>query len=101
MVEPSQVLHGRAEILAGFIGLSAYDATTHFNGQHTVVIAGDNATAETYCLAHHLFADDDGVRTLLVMSVRYLDVFVREADGWLITDRQIVIDWTDRRPSMP
>jgi SnoaL-like domain len=28
-----------------------YDATTHFNGQSTITLDGDHATAETDCLA--------------------------------------------------
>ena len=70
------MLAGRAEHIEGFKGLSQYVATTHFNGQSTVVLDGDQAAAESYCLAHHLFETDQG-RSLIVMSIRYEDSFVK------------------------
>lgn len=98
--EPAQVLSGRAELEAGFSGLSAYRATTHFIGQSTITIDGDTATGETYCLAHHLH-DVDGVRTLLVMSIRYQETIERVDGHWLFSERGFIIDWTDSRPSNP
>ncbi|MER7890857.1 nuclear transport factor 2 family protein [Micromonospora sp. NPDC094482] len=98
--EPTQVLTGRNELAAAFGGLAAYDRTTHFNGQSTVNLDGDRATGETYCLAHHLWTED-GRRTLMVMSIRYRDTFVRQGDRWLFAERQLITDWVDRRPSTP
>ncbi|UVK38823.1 nuclear transport factor 2 family protein [Mesorhizobium sp. AR10] len=37
-----------------FADLNRYQATTHFNGQSIVRLSGDRATAESYCIAHHL-----------------------------------------------
>jgi uncharacterized protein (TIGR02246 family) len=93
-----QVLTGRAELEDAFAALRNYEATTHFNGQHTVTLDGDRATGETYCLAYHLWASD-GQRTLMIMSIRYLDAFVRRDGQWLFAERQLITDWTDRRLS--
>ena len=96
--EAVQVLTGRAELAAACEALRAYDATTHFNGQHTVTVDGDRATGETYCLAYHLWTSG-GQRTLMIMSIRYLDAFIRQDGQWLFAERQLITDWTDRRLS--
>ncbi len=96
--EPVQVVSGRAELEAAFDALRSYEATTHFNGQHTVTVDGDRATGETYCLAYHLWTSS-GQRTLMIMSIRYLDAFVRQDGRWLFAERQLITDWTDRRLS--
>ena len=96
--EPVQVLTGRAELAAAFEALRSYEATTHFNGQHTVTIDGDRATGETYCLAYHLWTSG-GQRTLMIMSIRYLDAFIRQDGQWLFAERRLITDWTDRRLS--
>lgn len=96
--EPVQRLQGRAELAEALKVLETYDATTHFNGQSTITLDGDRATAETYCLAHHLWVED-GQRTLMVMSIRYFDRFVRQDGEWLFAERQLIADWTDKRPS--
>jgi SnoaL-like domain len=98
--QPAQVLTGRAQHIEGFGTLSQYAATTHFNGQSTVTLDGDQATGETYCLAHHLLETDEG-RTLIVMSIRYEDTFVKHDGTWLFAERKLIIDWTDTRPSQP
>jgi hypothetical protein len=38
---------------------------------------------------------------LMVMSIRYHDVFVRQDDQWLFADRRLIVDWVDQRPSAP
>ena len=98
--QPVQVLTGRAEHMEGFKGLSQYAATTHFNGQSSVIVDGDRASAESYCLAHHLLETDEG-RSLLVMSIRYEDTVVKRNGDWFFAERKLVIDWTDARPSQP
>jgi hypothetical protein len=94
---PLRERHGRAEISAAMERLRRYDVTTHFLGQQTVTIDGDRANGETYCLAHHL-ADQDGRRINTVMSIRYLDSYVRTAEGWLIDERRLALDWVEDRP---
>lgn len=99
--EPTQELHGRDSLAPVFDNLNAYDVTTHFNGQSTVVLEGDRATGESYCIAHHL-SDVDGQRTLMIASIRYIDEFAKQADGrWLFAQRRLMVDWTETRPSNP
>ena len=68
------------------------------HGQSTVTVDGDRATGETYCLAHHLWTEE-GRRTLMVMSIRYHDTFVRQGGRWFFAERRLITDWVDRRPS--
>jgi hypothetical protein len=98
--EPAQVLNGRDELAAAVGVLRNYEKTTHFNGQTTLTIDGDRATGESYCLAHHLWTEE-GQRTLMVMSIRYHDTFVRQGGRWFFAERQLIVDWVDRRPSTP
>ena len=96
--EPAQILTTRAQHVEGFSGLSKYAATTHFNGQFTITLDGDRATGEGYCLAHHLL-EAEGGRTLIVMSIRYEDAYVKQSGAWLFAERRLIITWTDTRPS--
>jgi hypothetical protein len=98
--EAVQRLQGHAELAEAFKDLDNYAVTTHFNGQSTITLDGDQASGETYCLAHHIWTEN-GHRTLLVISIRYVDQFVREDGMWRFSDRQVIIDWTDQRPSSP
>jgi hypothetical protein len=99
--EPAQVLTGQAEHTEGFrSGLAPYAATMHFNGQSSITFDGDQATGESYCLAHHLLETDEG-RTLLVLFIRYEDSFVKCDGTWRFAERKLLIDWSDSRPSHP
>ena len=62
---------------------------------------GDRATGESYCLAHHLSTSDDGQRTLMIASIRYLDEFVKEDGDWFFAERRLMVDWTETRQSTP
>jgi hypothetical protein len=95
--DPVQHLRSRAEMVEAFAVLNQYDATTHFNGQSTIDIDGDTASGERYCLAHHV-STEHGARQLLVLSIRYLDRFVRTDAGWRFSQRRLLIEWTDSRP---
>ncbi|MDX6256681.1 MAG: hypothetical protein QOJ11_3015 [Frankiales bacterium] len=99
--EPTQELHGRQSLAPVFDALNAYAATMHFNGQSTIDLAGDRATGESYCLAHHLTEAEGGSRTLMVASIRYLDRMVKSDGAWLFAERRLMVNWTDTRPSVP
>ena len=71
-------------------GLARYDLTFHFIGNHRVRIDGDDATGTTYCFAHHVTGTDNHV-----MTIRYEDIYRREADGWKITERHLRHLWTE------
>ena len=78
--------------------LHAYEATTHFTGNMVTDIHGDEASTETYCIAHHLQKTDEG-RTDLRMSVRYRDSFVRVDGAWRMSKREMVLVWSDLTPA--
>jgi ketosteroid isomerase-like protein len=97
--EATYVLRGRAALAPVFAALKQYQATTYFNGQSTVDLHGDQATGETYCIAHYLTVDGEN-RTLMLASIRYLDQFVKMDGQWLFTERKLMVDWTDSRASV-
>ena len=87
---------GRPAIATAMAVLDRFDTTTHFLGQQQVSIEGDRAHGETYCLAHHLSGAPPD-RTVMVMSIRYLDQFARTPEGWRISERVLAVDWTETR----
>ena len=99
--EPTQELHGRDALAPVFDDLNAYVTTTHFNGQSTVVLDGERAAGESYCLAHHLSVAEDGRRTMMIASLRYLDEFIKQNGVWLFAERRLMVDRTETRPSDP
>jgi SnoaL-like domain len=98
--DPSRELNGREALTPVFADLNRYEATSHFNGQSTVALDGDRASGESYCLAHHLYAEG-GERKLMVASLRYRDTFVKRDGAWLFAERKLYVDWTDTRTSLP
>jgi hypothetical protein len=96
--EPSQELHGRESLAPVFDDLNRYVATMHFNGQSTISLNGDRATGESYCLAHHLSVNDDGQRTMMIASIRYLDDLVKQDGQWRFAERRLMVSWTETRP---
>jgi len=93
---PTMERRGREAIAKAMVGLNRYTETTHLVGQQLVQIEGDRATGETYCLAHHL-SGEGSQRIIYIMSIRYLDVFARTAEGWRIAERRLAVDWTETR----
>jgi len=98
--EPTYVVEGREALTPIFADLNQYDATTHFNGQSTVEINGERARGESYTIAHHLFTAD-GVRKIMIASLRYLDDFVKIDGGWYFKERNLILDWSETRLSTP
>ena len=98
--EPTYVLEGREALTPVFADLNRYEATTHFNGQSTVVLNGERANGESYTIAHHLYTAD-GERKLMIASLRYLDTFVKIDGAWLFAERDLILDWSETRPSTP
>jgi ketosteroid isomerase-like protein len=95
--KPSMEFNRREDLASVFDELNKYEVTTHFYGQSTVVLDGDRATGETYCIAHHVYTSE-GKRTLFIASIRYYDVFAKVEGNWLIAERRLMVDWTDTRP---
>jgi hypothetical protein len=98
--EPTYVLEGREALTPVFADLNRYEATTHFNGQSTVTIDGDHATGESYTIAHHLFSEG-GERKIMIASLRYLDSFAKRDGRWYFAARELILDWSETRPSSP
>ncbi|WBB59371.1 nuclear transport factor 2 family protein [Streptomyces sp. WMMC500] len=99
--EPTQETHGRDSLAPVFDILNTYKATTHFNGQSTVILDGDRASGESYCIAHHISYGTDDERTIMIASIRYLDQFVKQDGEWFFAERRLMVDWTETRPSKP
>jgi len=94
--EPTYVLQGREALTPVFADLNRYEATTHFNGQSTVALDGDQATGESYTIAHHLFTEA-GSRKIMIASLRYLDAFAQIEGRWYFAERKLILDWSETR----
>lgn len=75
----------------------SYLVTTHFLGQQTITVESDSATAEVYCLGHHVY-EKDGEWYNRVVGLRYEDSYVRTPDGWRFSGRSALLDWVEHRP---
>ena len=98
--EPSYVLEGRQSLSPVFDDLNRYEATMHFNGQSTVLLEGNQATGDSYTIAHHVYTED-GTRMMMVAWLRYLDAFTKVDQTWFIAERQIILKWSETRPLGP
>jgi hypothetical protein len=98
--EPSSVLEGREALSPVFDDLNRYEATMHFNGQSTVILDGNQATGDSYTIAHHVYTNDD-TRMMMVAWLRYLDTFTKVDQTWLIAEREIILQWSETRPLGP
>jgi len=94
--EATEDLHGREQLTPVFAALNQYEVTMHFNGQSTVSLAGARASGETYCIAHHVFVAD-GVRTIMLAYLRYVDTFVKEDGAWRFGERNLYLEFSDTR----
>ena len=94
---PTQHLQGREALAPVFDELNTYEATMHFNGQSTTTLEGDRARGVSYCLAHHVKVDGSA-RSLMIAAIRYLDSFVKHEGAWFLSQRKLMVDWTETRP---
>ncbi len=94
--EPTYVLNGREALTPVFDDLNRYEVTTHFNGQSAITIDGDRATGESYTIAHHVFTEE-GARTIMIASLRYLDTFAKLEGRWYFAERKLILDWSETR----
>jgi hypothetical protein len=75
-------------------GVSRFVRTRHDVVGQTVTVTGDTATGETACQAHH-FHDRGGRLHDYQLTLRYADSFVRAADGWRFSRRELQVDRAD------
>jgi SnoaL-like domain len=94
------VLEGRETLSPVFDDLNRYQQTMHFNGQSTVIVDGNQATGDSYTIAHHVYTQD-GTSMMMVAWLRYLDTFTKVDQTWLIAERQIILKWSETRPLGP
>jgi len=94
--KPSQELHGRESLTPVFEDLNNYLTTMHFNGQSTITLAASGATGESYCLAHHV-SETDGIRSLMIAAIRYIDTFTKVDGRWYFAERKLLVDWIETR----
>jgi ketosteroid isomerase-like protein len=96
--EPFSERQGRETIEKAIGGLTRYEKTMHVVANSYIDVAGDSATGETYCLAHHIRqVEGQGVMDY-VMAIRYLDQYTRSAEGWKIAVRELQVEFTEDRP---
>jgi hypothetical protein len=73
--------------------------TTHFMGNFNLMqLQGDAAETETNAIAF-LVEPMNGVDTVAMRSLRYLDRMRRQRDGWRISDRIHTLDWSCQVPA--
>jgi hypothetical protein len=71
--------------------LNIYEATTHFNGQSTIELDG--------MLARGVHVkNENGKRSLMIASIRYLDTFTKQDAAWYFAERILMVDWVETRP---
>jgi hypothetical protein len=85
--------HGQLASIPGL--LDRFHRTFHLVGNTSYRVDGDDAEGEVYCIAHHLSLRGDAGRNY-VMFIRYQDRY-RRTGSWLISDRQVLVDWTETR----
>ncbi len=82
--------------------LGRYDRTFHLVAGTHFVVAGEHASGEVQCVAHHLTAADgaDGgpAGTDMVWFIRYRDRYRHTASGWRIARRELHLQWVEEHP---
>jgi hypothetical protein len=95
--QPGATLSGRKQIGDAFAAfLSNFETVYHINGQQTVTLNGDKASAISYCLVI-LIGTVDGKKMKTTMGVYYNDDFVRVNSHWLIAKRKSNFAWQERQ----
>lgn len=69
----------------------AYVATMHTIHQSSIVVSGNRAVGDTYCIAMHRSEKPEGVGCEFAYC-RYADVFEKRGDEWRILDRTVLME---------
>jgi SnoaL-like domain len=93
---PTQVVKGRKNLFPVFDDLNQYLSTMHFNGQSTIKVDENRATATSYCRAYHLKVQD-GVQKFMIAGIRYFDIMVKQDSQWLFAERKLKVCWIENR----
>lgn len=94
---PGFTMPGLEAIVAGMQHIEQYRTTQHHVHNQLVEIDGATATAETYCIANHIYTLD-GTDRKLDWGVRYQDNLVFQDGKWLFARRTLLLDWTQDLP---
>jgi uncharacterized protein (TIGR02246 family) len=97
LVGPGFELSGRDLIRQGMQAIEQYSATLHSMHGQLVEIDGDQATGDTWCTANHIH-EKDGRPHKLDWGIRYKDRYRRDAEGWRIAHRELVLVWAQELP---
>jgi len=76
---------------------ASFHSTQHLIANQYIALNGDEAIAWSYGVAHHKAAVDE-TRDEIIAGVQYRDRCKRFPRGWLIVERQVVVQWLDRGP---
>ena len=90
--------HNRDEIIAGISQIEQmFESTYHAVHNQLVLLEDDRAEGETYCVARHFNTAEDGSISCYEMGIRYQDEFLRTAEGWQFSRRELLVDYQDQR----
>src|SRR3546814_9023140 len=73
--------------------LKTMKVTMHSISNMLIEVDGDRASSETYVVAYHLMAAEDGTQSEMVVGGRYADQFERRKGEWRIARRLFIHDW--------
>ncbi|MGY1616141.1 nuclear transport factor 2 family protein [Geodermatophilus sp. SYSU D00691] len=97
---PGRPLHGRAAIEAAIrTAVAPLTRTQHLVTNVEVDVDGDGAAARCSLHAQHVRAGVPGGEQYVIAG-RYVDRFVRTADGWRIAHRVLERWWTAGNPEV-
>ncbi len=94
---PTAIRHGRAEIADAMVGLSRYVTTSHIIANVQAALAGDEATGQVGCVAHHI-EGADGAQRDRVLYIRYHDAYTRHEGAWRFAKREVRVLAVEKRP---
>lgn len=97
LVLPETTLDGLPAIQAAMAQLEQFTRTQHFVQNVLAEVSGDEASAEVYCLASHIYLKA-GAQHKLDWGIRYLDELQRTSEGWRIRRRELIREWVQDLP---
>ena len=88
---------GLCDYIEGSMGHMIYGG--HHACNHMISVEGDEGNGEVYAICYHIVPGPDGTQVEDFMLVRYIDNYLRCADGkWRFAKRVVTYDVTRRRP---
>jgi hypothetical protein len=94
---PGFSFDGVTAIVEGMNGLGHYSRTQHHIHNHLAEVDDLQASAETYCVANHLY-ETEGIERKLDWGIRYRDRFACMDGVWHFTYRELLLDWSQDLP---